>query len=369
MSQAFHGGRLSEAGGEFGLSQDAFIDFSANINVLAPVVPPADWEKWRAQIARYPEPDARSLRDQLACVHRVNADQILPTGGAIEALYLAARLFAHCKIGIIEPAFSDYHRAFQAAGCGSERIALDHEMWHAPISAWEHLLDPFDAVVLGNPNNPTGALHTRKQLLAVLEKPWPRPKTWLVDEAFIEFVADHEQETLLPILSEHRSLIVLRSLTKSWRIPGLRLGFLATSSTAWMERLRTMQPPWSINAVAQAWSAECLTPANRAQLLAGLREFPKIKNRFEAGLSRIAGLRVYPSAANFLLVELLDSSLDASRIYRELGRRGLLVRVCDSFYGMPKGRFIRLAVRTEEENNLLARELAAICIALNRRAA
>ena len=369
MSQAFHGGRLSEAAGEFGLSPDAFIDFSTNINVLAPVVLPADWEKWRAHIACYPEADARRLRDQLACLNGINADHVLPTGGAVEALYLAARLFPRCKIGIIEPAFSDYHRAFQAADCEPERIVLAREMWHAPISAWEHLLDPFDVIVLGNPSNPTGALQTREQWLALLEKPSPRPKAWLVDEAFIEFVADYEQETLLPILSEHRSLIVLRSLTKSWRIPGLRLGFLTTSNALWMQRLQTMQPPWSINAVAQAWSAGCLTPANQAQLLAGLREFPSTKDRFKAGLSGIAGLRVYPSAANFLLVELLDSSLDAWRIYRELGRRGLLVRVCDSFHGIPKGRFIRIAVRTEENNKLLARELAAICSALNRRAA
>jgi len=369
MSQAFHGGRLPEAAREFGLPRDAFIDFSANINVLAPFVSPADWEKWRATITHYPEADARSLRGQLARLHGITADHILPTGGAIEALYLAARLFAGCKIGIVEPAFGDYHRAFQAAGCESERIALAHELWHAPINEWGHLLDPFDVVVLGNPNNPTGALQTRKQWLTLVEKPWTRPKRWVVDEAFIEFVEDHERETLLPILSEQRSLIVLRSLTKSWGIPGLRLGFLATSNLGWMERLRGMQPPWSINAVAQAWSAECLVPANHARLLVGLREFPKLKKRFETELSRIPGLRVYPSAANFLLVGLVGSSLEASRIYRELGRRGLLVRVCDSFHGMEKGRFIRLAVRTGEENNLLARELAAICAELNRRAA
>ena len=242
MFQAFHGGRLSEAAREFGLSPDAFIDFSANINVLAPVVPPAAWEKWRAQITRYPEADACSIRVQLAALHGVNAGHILPTGGAIEALYLAARLFAPCKVGVIEPTFSDYHRAFQAASCEPERIVLACEMWHAPIGEWAHLLDPFDVVVLGNPNNPTGALQTRRQCLALLEKPWPRPKTWLLDEAFIEFVADHGQETLLPILNEYRSLIVLRSLTKSWHIPGLRLGFLATSNPAWMERVRKMQP-------------------------------------------------------------------------------------------------------------------------------
>ena len=176
MSQAFHGGRLSEAAREFGLPQDAFIDFSANINVLAPVVSLAAWEKWRAQIARYPEADAGSLRDKLACLHDVDADHILPTGGAIEALYLAARLFARCKIGIIEPAFSDYHRAFQAADCEPERIVLAREMWHAPISAWEHLLDPFDVVVLGNPNNPTGALQTRKAVARPARKTMAAPK-------------------------------------------------------------------------------------------------------------------------------------------------------------------------------------------------
>jgi threonine-phosphate decarboxylase len=369
MHQEHHGGQLMEAASEFGVSLDAFVDFSTNTNVFAPVVPLSTWEKWRDQIGRYPETDACGIRDQLARLHGCNADYILPTGGAIEALYLAARSFDQCRIGIVEPTFSDYHRAFQAADFKPGRIVLSREIWYEPISAWEQLLDPFDVVVLGNPNNPTGAIQTRKQWLALFEKWRARPKAWLVDEAFIEFVADHQQETLLPILGENQLLIVLRSLTKSWSIPGLRLGFLATSNAAWMERLRLMQPPWSVNGVAQAWSAEYLTATNQARLLAGLRELAKTKRLFEAGLSRIAGLCVYPSAANFLLIELLDSSLDAWLVYRELGRRGLLVRVCDSFHGMPKGRFIRVAVRTEEENNQLARELGEICISKNRRAA
>ena len=369
MHQAYHGGRLMEAAKEFRLAQDAFVDFSTNTNVFAPVVPLASWEKWRDQVARYPETEARAVRDQLARLYEVDPGHILPTAGAIEALYLVARIFAGCKIGIIEPAFSDYERAFRATGCDSERFVLSREMWHAPAGALEHLLDPFDVVVLGNPNNPTGALRPREQVLDLLEKPWCRPKTWIVDEAFIEFVADHARETLLPVSSEYRSLIVLRSLTKTWSIPGLRLGFLATSNAAWMGRLRMMQPPWSINSVAQAWAAEYLTLENHTRLLAGLRELPGIRSRFEAALSQIAGLRLYPSAANFLLMELLDSSLDAWQIFRELGRRGLLVRVCDSFHGMPNGRFLRVSVRTEEENSRLARELAAICLEKNRRVA
>jgi len=369
MSQAFHGGRLPEAAKEFDRPCGSFVDFSANINVFAPMVTAVDWERWRAKIAVYPEADADTLRDQLSELYGINTGHILPAGGAIEALYLAARLFSGCKVGVVEPAFSDYYRAFEAAGRAPERITLSPAMWHVPIGGWKHLLDPFDVVVLGNPNNPTGALQPREQLAALFKETWTRPKTWLVDEAFIEFVADHGQETLLQLLDENNSLIVLRSLTKTWGIPGLRLGFLATSDAGWMGRLRAMQPPWSINAVAQAWAAEFLTATRHGQLLAGLREFPKIRGSFETGLRQIPGIRAYPSAANFLLVELLDASLEASRIYRELGRRGLLVRVCDSFHGMAKGRFIRLAVRTEVENQLLAKTLGAVCAELIREAA
>lgn len=369
MSQALHGGRLLDAAKEFGLPPHSFVDFSANINVLAPAVSPEDWETWRADVVRYPEADADGIRRRLAAVYRDNAEQLIPTAGAIEALYLAARLFGGCKTAIVEPAFGDYSRAFEAGGCEYSRIPLARQLWQAPASEWAHLLEPFDAVVLGNPNNPTGSLQARAELCRLLERVWKRPKCWIVDEAFIEFVADHKRETLLPVLDKYPSLIVLRSLTKSWAIPGLRMGFLATSNPVWLAQLRKMQPPWSINSVTEAWAASNLTPGNHARLLAGLRELQEARLRFAARLGQIAGLLVCPSTCNFLLVEITEPSLDAHSIYRELGRRGLLVRVCDSFYGMSRGRFIRLAVRTDAENNRLAEELEMICAGRARKAA
>ncbi|HSH39347.1 MAG TPA: aminotransferase class I/II-fold pyridoxal phosphate-dependent enzyme, partial [Chthoniobacterales bacterium] len=211
MAQAFHGGRLCEAAKEFGLSPGAFVDFSANTNVHAPTVSAAHWEEWRTGIARYPEADAHSIRRQLAEIYHVPAEQLLPAAGAIEALYLAARLFPTSKVAIVEPAFSDYQRAFVAAGCDAVRVTLPYEMWHQPISHWHHLLAPFDVIVLGNPNNPTGSLQRRAELLRVLEGDDAGSKTWIIDEAFIEFVADQESETLMPFLNEHPTLIVLRS--------------------------------------------------------------------------------------------------------------------------------------------------------------
>ena len=281
MSQAHHGGGIAKASQEFGLPAEALLDFSANINVFAPSISSEAWERWRTEIIRYPEADAESMRQRLAAVYGVNADHILPTAGAIEGLYLAARLFTNLeggvtttlggsapfgtsltpgvvgapasrsvKVGIIEPSFSDYTRAFEATGIQPERIVLPPELWHRPVQDWAHLLEPFDVIVLGNPNNPTGGLQSRTQLCELFSRAWARPKAWIVDEAFIEFVAG--DETLLGV--PHPSLLVLRSLTKSWAIPGLRLGFVATTNPQWIEQLGLMQPPWSINAPAASWA-------------------------------------------------------------------------------------------------------------------
>ena len=93
MSQAFHGGGVRQAAEQFGLPADSFIDFSSNLNVFAPRVAAVDWEQWSSEISRYPEPDSQSLSEQLARFYHVSTDHILPTAGAIEALYLSARLF------------------------------------------------------------------------------------------------------------------------------------------------------------------------------------------------------------------------------------------------------------------------------------
>ena len=359
MSQAFHGGGVRQAAEQFGLPADSFIDFSCNLNVFAPRVAAVDWEQWSSEIGRYPEPDSQSLSEQLARFYHVSTDHILPTAGAIEALYLSVRLFVGCKVAVLEPAFSDYSRAFTGLPCSLERIFLEPDLWDRPATAWADRLEPFDVVVLGNPNNPTGSFHSLNELLELFDRPWIRPKRWIIDEAFIEFVAGSEHEMLLGQLTNYPSLIVLRSLTKSWRIPGLRLGFLATSGS--IQELQRMQPPWSINGIVHAWAKQFLREERRPEYMASLQMLADLRDNFQRSLRGISGVRVHASAANFLLLELTDSSLDANRIYFELGSRGILVRVCDSFYGMTKGRFLRVAVRTALENQRFADLLSAIC--------
>jgi threonine-phosphate decarboxylase len=365
MSQAFHGGGIQQAAERFGLPVECFVDFSSNVNVLAPAVAAVDWERWLTEIYRYPEP--RDLSQRLASFYDTRAEHVLPTAGAIEALYLSARLFAGSKIAVVEPGFSDYARAFRSVPCSVERILLTPDLWGSSVREWADRLDRFDVVVLGNPNNPTGTFQSLADLATLFDRHWTRPKHWIVDEAFIEFVTGFKDETLLSRLADYPSLIVLRSLTKSWRIPGLRFGFLATAGP--IRELERMQPPWSINGIVHAWAREFLREEHRTEYSASLRTLVKFGHDLEASLRLIPGIKVHPSSANFVLLELTDPAFDADRIYVGLGCRGILVRVCDSFYGMPKGRFLRVAVRTASENQRLVDVLSETCGALRGRTA
>jgi threonine-phosphate decarboxylase len=367
VSQAVHGGRLLDAERKFGSPREQFIDFSSNLNVFAPAVSAIQWGRWASRIGIYPEADSEVLRHRLAGFYCINSNCVLPTSGASEALYLAARLFAGCKVAIVEPGFSDYSRSFEMLNCECAHITLTQAMWFEPIGKWAHRFEPFDVIVLGNPNNPTGSLQRRDDFTCLFKDSWRRSKSWVIDEAFMELIDEPDDQTLLPVIERFPSLIVVRSLTKSWCIPGLRLGFLATAGP--IDQLRRMQPPWSVNSLAESWSEIFLTDAYRKKLARSLELLRIEKQRFAKQLSGIPGIRLYIGSANFLLLELVSELLEAGNLYEELGRRRLLVRVCDSFRGMPRARFVRVAVRTAMENDRLVRELRALCELKIRRIA
>jgi len=361
-AQAFHGGRLADAARAFDRTPETFIDFSTNLNVWAPEIDAGEWAKMRGDALYYPEASSDDLRRRLSDVYQVHEDFIVPTSGGIEALYLAVRLFAGQKIAVLEPSFSDYTRSVRAAGDSPESIVLAEEEWHAPMMEFCERFAEHDVIIIGNPNNPTGACASRKEMLQLISHPSMIGKKWIIDEAFAEFTSGDTE--LLPALRECDNVIVLRSLTKSWRIPGLRLGFLATGSKAWREQIEAMQPPWSVNAPVQAWARRYLTRENHEAILERLSGLTEVRAQFAEKLSELDGLKVYSSSANFILIQLDDAWPRASELYQLLGRRGFLIRVADSFTGLESGRFIRLAVRTPEENNQLieAFEGCRVCV-------
>jgi len=256
--------------------------------------------------------------------------------GSAEALWLLAQVLQPNLAVVVHPSFTEPEAALQAAGHRVRRVWRDPDHFH---------LDPdmvpaeADLVVTGNPNNPTGTLDPAAAL-AALARPG---RVLVVDEAFMEFTGEAES---LAGRRDLPGLVVVRSLTKLWGLAGIRAGsLLASSQTA--SALRAARQPWSVNCLAcaalAAWAKQAADhTAHQVQRLAAIRE------RLAAALAALPGVRVWPSAANFLLLQVADGPA----VLAGLAARGIAVRPCHSFPGLTVNH-LRVAVRDPADNQRL----------------
>jgi threonine-phosphate decarboxylase len=209
----------------------------------------------------------------------------------------------------------------------------------------------FDAVFLCNPNNPTGQVMNRpalNELVEVVE----RQQGWLmVDEAFVDYC---QEQSVVSMLREHPRMVVLRSLTKFYAMPGLRIGYLLGASKV-VDQLKDRQPPWSVNSLAQEVSRAVLQ--DDAYAMKSRAFMKNERSRFVRGLRSLSGLRVYSSVANFVLIE-LPATISAGVMTDRLVSERLLVRDCSTLPGMTT-QMIRVAIRTAKENRRLVAALGA----------
>jgi cobyric acid synthase CobQ/L-threonine-O-3-phosphate decarboxylase len=343
-----------------GRDRGDIVDFSASINPLGPP------EGLRPVLVRamdrlvhYPDPDAAGLVELLARHCGVTPEQVVAGNGSTELLFALARGCEFERALIPVPSYADYAAAIETAGRPVEFLPLEEAADFA--LDWPRLLAalrPRDLVVLGQPNNPSGRLLDNEALLAAAAS---HPQaTFVVDEAFAGFVQEYRSlcdkgdspifaETKIGTVPLPANVIVVRSLTKFYAVPGLRLGY-AVASPAAAERIRRHIPPWSVNVFAQE-AAACLLAdeAFARQTVAFVGQQRAWLARELAGLP---GLRVYPSAANFLLVRLEQGSPSAARLAEKLLAEGIAIRTFDASQHLD-GRYFRVAVRTRRENERL----------------
>ena len=344
-----HGAHGEAAARSLGVAPHSFVDFSQNINPLGP--PSGALEAARAAISgssTYPAPEYPELRRALAGYLKVDEDHLLPANGGAEALFLAARGLRRAgkrRAVIPEPTFSEYAAAAYAAGMEVTRKPSWRE------SGGRFALDPRsmdglaadDAVFLCNPNNPTGSALSRDEVLGIYEMAAGAGAALVVDEAFADFAPD------LSVVSEaDTTLTVVRSFTKFFAIPGLRLGCVITPETQWFA---SFQPSWPVNAAAAAAGVASVSDTEFAGL--SVRRVGELRRELAGELSALPGIKVYDSAANFLLLRGPEGIVDL------LARRGILARGCEPFEGLG-ARHFRVAVREEEDNRRLARILREI---------
>ncbi len=326
------------------------LDCSSSVNPLgAPEKAVRAIERSARELAPvYPDPECRQLKKGLASYLGVNADQIAAGNGAAEIIYWFAQLFAKRRVVIPAPTFCEYELASQKAGAVVTFVPLTVD-FALDADAVIASAKGADALFLCNPNNPTGMLAT-PAMKKVIEGVDNATKI-LLDECFIE-LADR-QETLLKLVGRHDNLVVLRSLTKSFGMAGLRAGY-SVSSPAIAGQLSSLKVPWNVNGLAQAAGVAAL--ADRRYIAKARALVKKERTFLYERLSRLESLLVpVRSDANYMLLRL--KSGDSTRFRdRLLKKTGVLVRDCSTFTGMGS-QHVRIAVRTHKENVMLVKAL------------
>ncbi|MEH1943776.1 MAG: threonine-phosphate decarboxylase CobD [Nostoc sp.] len=354
MRQPAHGGNLAWAAALAGCPPDAILDFSASISPLGP--PNSAIAAIKSQIGNlkhYPDPNYSELRLALSHFHQLPPEWILPGNGSAELLTLVGRELAQLAATIlITPAFGDYYRTLRAYNANLLECPLSLVTGH-----WSLFLDTGHrrpsgfpqgktkdkGLLLNNPHNPTGKLFSRDSILPYLEQ----FALVVVDEAFMDFVPPNEEQSLIPVVQEYANLVVLRSLTKFYSLPGLRLGY-AIAHPDCLAKWQLWRDPWPVNTLAAAAAIAALQDTEfQQQTWAWL---PPARNQLFQALAEIPGLQPQASAANFLLVE---SQKSTSQLQQQLLKHHqILIRDCLSFKELGD-RFFRIAVRSQSDNQRL----------------
>ncbi|MCI8417519.1 MAG: threonine-phosphate decarboxylase [Lachnospiraceae bacterium] len=352
--QLLHGGDIYGAAKEAGCGEREILDFSANINPLGlqPQVRKAILEGME-RVEQYPDPLCRRLVQAIAKQEQVCPEQVLCGSGGADLIYRYVYARRPGKALLPAPTFGEYEEAL--CQVGAELVYYEQNREAQKGAGMLEALGPdMDVVFFCNPNNPTGLLRDREWILQLVEKAAVQGTMVFLDECFLDFSEAEEQTTLKGDLEKFPNLILLKSFTKMYAIPGLRLGYVLSDNRELLEEMRRAGQPWAVGGLAQEAGLAALKdrefPVQTRQLVGRERAF--LKGQLEK-----MGLQVYDGAANYLCFR----APGESRLYEKLLEQGILIRRCANYRGLD-GEHYRVAVRRREENRRLLKALAQVRI-------
>ena len=335
-----HGGNLD----------DGILDFSVSINPLGP--PPEALEAYHravSQIGKYPASYASQLEERIAESLRIDPECVLAGNGTTQLIYLLARVLKLHAPHVVIPTFSEIANALTAASSMPRAIALDaaRDFRFEPRAIGAALESGADAIFIGRPNSPTGTSLTFEESALIAQEASRLGACCVFDEAFLDFAAD--DRSMMTIAARDPRVIVLRSMTKIFAIPGLRLGYIVSHHVT-IRRLRGALEPWSVNIVAELVGLACLEAAPefiaRTQTL-----IAQERDRLTIALGKNPRVQVIPSLANFLMLRINDEA-EPGEFARHLLTHQIAIRDLAKLPGAGPG-FYRIGLRSVADNNLL----------------
>lgn len=340
-----------------GCSPPDLLDFSASISPLGPPESAiAAIQSHLGDISRYPNPSYERLRQALAAHHQVPADWIMVGNGAAELLTWAGRdLATQTATYLITPAFGDYGRSLQAFNAKIIPCPLPLSVAEMTAEDWHRCIEQPSSchlshcgLLLNTPHNPTGYVIPPEVITQWLTQ----FGLVVIDEAFMDFLPPSQQASLIHRVADFDNLVVVRSLTKFYSLPGLRLGY-AIAQPARLQRWQQWRDPWPVNTLAEAAAIAALQ--DQVYQAASWQWLAATRPRLKAALAALPGLDPLPGQANYLLVRTEPSAMALQRVL--LQRHRILIRDCLSFAELGD-RYFRVAVKTAAENQRLVDALA-----------
>jgi threonine-phosphate decarboxylase len=346
---------------EHGLTPEQILDFSAAINPLGLSKRVEKKVKNNLPVVlRYPESQSLDLTRSLAQFHGLSEDQILLGAGDSVFIYAFPRFLSLRRILVVTPTFRAYEQALEAAIPKDEcRIDLfetrEEDGFEVDANGLVSALTTgYDALYLSNPGFPTGILTGKEELLRTLTQT-ERQNTWFIlDERFMDFI---EENSLKEMVNTYPRLIILRSLSIFFALPGFQVGYAIANQEA-VKIFRQHNDLGVVNSLGQIAAIEALK--DKAYIRRTREWTPKERNRLIQSLRSIPGFVPYPGTVNYLLIQLLPFlGFTAGELREKLISQGILIRDCQPFHHLGP-YFLQIALRTRQENNLLIKTLRQI---------
>ncbi len=355
LTSRIHGGNIYGAARLFGMEKEAIMDFSSNVNPLGPSSSAKSAaKKSLSLIDRYPDPEMRGLRRAIARYSGVKSENVICGNGSTGLIYLIPRLFKPKKVLIPMPTFTEYAAAVEDAGGNVVAFPLkEEEGFRADPLDMAFALKGMDMAFLGNPNNPTGGLITKVEMMEIVQYALQNGVRLVVDEAFMDF---RESDSIIKEAAQTSHVICLRTFSSFFGMPGLPIGYAVCGETT-ADDLRGAQEPWPLNIPAEQAAIASLD--DWRYIKKTQRFIEQERERLLSALRVLPGVEPFPCPANFILLKV---ALDESwHLTERLGRRGILIRDCSSFHGLGD-HYVRIAVRTRRENKRLVQALRELLL-------
>ena len=354
MTNYEHGADIYSTAKKFNIDEDKILDFSSNINPLG--IPKSIKKAYLKSLEvchRYPDSKLRKLSQKIGDYEKVSKDWIFISNGASEGIYRTVLSLKPKKALLTAPSFGEYEESLEILDTNISYYYLKEDNNFDLNEDFLNLINnDIDILFICNPNNPTGRITKKGLIQSIIEKSYNCGTYVVIDESFLDFLPNKTNLSIVDFIKSYPNLIVLKSFTKIYSIPGIRLGYCICSNIDLIKSIKKNGPPWNISAAAETCGIAALM---EDRYISKSISYIRSQRKYLVKELRNLGFKVYKSEVNYILFK-IDKNINLKEL---LEKNHILIRSCSNYKGLNKD-FYRIAVKNKEDNDILIDKLKEI---------